>query len=76
VRRSTANPLVVPLGVAIDLATLVCLRCGHVGCTVLVMGSNSNGAIELAYCTPLCASLAGVNRYLRSERIKPKGKPK
>jgi hypothetical protein len=73
-RRTTSNRLVAPLGAAIELAALPCSRCGQVGCTVLVMGSNTNGAIELAFCTPLCASLAGARRYLRSERLKPKGK--
>lgn len=44
-----------------------CRVCGGSGVSIIALGSNDNGAIELAYCSPRCAMTQGWP-WLRSER--------
>lgn len=49
------------------LAEITCRRCPTVGVTIVAMGTNANGAVEMAWCGPKCAALDGWP-WLRSKR--------
>ena len=59
-RRTQAGQISLPLGPApIVLAEMVCTMCSTPGVTIVGLGRNDNGAIELCYCSIDCARRAG-----------------
>jgi hypothetical protein len=54
-----------------DLKSMRCIRCDAVGVTIMAMGRNDNGAIELAWCAPDCAANDGWP-WLHGERERPR----
>lgn len=60
-RRTQAKLCEFSLDLAADpcLADQPCRRCGMLGATIVALGRNDAGAIDLAWCSPLCAGADG-----------------
>jgi hypothetical protein len=59
-RRTQACQMTLPIGPEpLVLADLACCVCEAVGVTIVGLGVNSNGAIELIFCSPECAKKKG-----------------
>jgi hypothetical protein len=56
-------------------ATTACTRCGSLGITILVLGRNESGAIEVGYCDYPCAKAEGWPRF-SGERPKLPSNPR
>lgn len=69
VRRTQARQ--VELQPDVPLAQQACRQCRLLGLTIVAMGRNDNGAIELGWCSVNCARLDGWP-FLRSERDHPR----
>lgn len=64
-RRTQAGQVETPV---ISLSDTQCRRCNAMGVSVIGLGSNWNGAIEVAWCSVKCAKRDGWP-WLRGEKI-------
>lgn len=66
-RRTSAGKLLAPVGAEKPWAEIPCDGCPTVGIKILASSITANGAMELGFCGPACATLHGWP-WLRAER--------